>query len=55
LVKETKSLIKGVHALSAIPLFSKMEKELRDQHFHSNEDVQNKVKKELCAQDIFVP
>jgi hypothetical protein len=34
-------------------VFSKMKKHLRGQRFHSNEDVQNEVKKWLCAQDTF--
>jgi hypothetical protein len=34
-------------------LFQKMKKHLRGQSFHSNEDVQNEVKKWLRAQDTF--
>jgi hypothetical protein len=34
-------------------LFPKMEKHLRCQHLHSNEEVQNEVKKWLCAKDTF--
>jgi histone-lysine N-methyltransferase SETMAR len=34
-------------------LFPKMKKHLRGQRFHSSEDVQNEVKKWLCAQDAF--
>jgi hypothetical protein len=34
-------------------LFPKMKKHLRGQHFHSNEDVQNEVKKWLRVQDVF--
>jgi transposase len=34
-------------------LFQKMKKHNRGQCFHSNEDVQNEVKKLLCAQDAF--
>jgi hypothetical protein len=33
-------------------LAQKLKKQLRGQHFHSNEHVQNKVKKWLCAQDV---
>jgi histone-lysine N-methyltransferase SETMAR len=34
-------------------LFPKMKKHLRGQRFHSNEDVQNEIKKWLLAQDTF--
>jgi hypothetical protein len=34
-------------------LFPKMKKHLRGQSFHSNEDVQNEVKKWLRAEDTF--
>jgi hypothetical protein len=40
-------------APSDFHLFSKMRKHLRVQCFHSSEDVQNKVKKWLHAQDAF--
>jgi hypothetical protein len=40
-------------ASSDFHLFPKMKKNLRGQHFHSNEDVQNEVKKWLRAQDAF--
>jgi transposase len=38
-------------APSDFHLFLKMKKQLRGQRFHSNEDVQNEIKKWLCAQD----
>jgi hypothetical protein len=40
-------------APSDFHLFPKMKKILRSQRFHSNEDVQNEVKKWLRAQDVF--
>jgi transposase len=40
-------------APSDFHLFQKMKKHLRGQRFHSNEDVQNEVKKWLRAQDEF--
>jgi hypothetical protein len=40
-------------APSDFHLFPKMKKHLRGQCFHSNEDVQNEVKKWLHAQDTF--
>jgi histone-lysine N-methyltransferase SETMAR len=40
-------------APSDFPLIPKMKKRLTDQRFHSNEDVQNEVKKWLRAQDAF--
>jgi histone-lysine N-methyltransferase SETMAR len=40
-------------ALSDFHLFQKIKKHLRGQRFHSDEDVQNKVKKWLRAQDAF--
>jgi hypothetical protein len=40
-------------ALSDFHLFPKMKKRLRGHHFHSNEDVENEVKKCLRAQDAF--
>jgi hypothetical protein len=38
-------------APSDIHLIPKIKKHLRGQHFHSNVDVENEVKKRLCAQD----
>jgi transposase len=40
-------------APSDFRLFTKMKKHLRGQRFHSNEGVQNEVKKWLRAQDAF--
>jgi hypothetical protein len=40
-------------AQSDFHLVPKMKKHLRGQHFLSNEDVQNEVRKWLHAQDIF--
>jgi hypothetical protein len=40
-------------APSDFHLCLKMKKQLRGQRFHSNEDVQNEIKKWLCAQDAF--
>jgi hypothetical protein len=36
-------------------LFPKLKKHLRSLRFHTNEDVQNEVKKLLRAQDAFFP
>jgi transposase len=40
-------------APSDFHLFPKMKKHLRGQHFHSNEDIKNEIKKWLCVQDVF--
>jgi histone-lysine N-methyltransferase SETMAR len=40
-------------ALSDFHLFQKIKKQLRGQRFHSDENVQNEVKKWLRAQDAF--
>jgi transposase len=40
-------------APSDFQIFPRMKKHLRGQRFHSNEDVQNEVKKWLHAQDAF--
>ena len=49
------STIQSWHAPSDVHLIPKIKKHLRGQHFHSSADVQNEVKKRLCAQDaVFV-